>query len=76
MTKRRMPEIHSDYNNRDHKDTNEGKINSRICKAYPGKKYQLDKIQPVQMGIFTQFEDSDKRAKCYKHKKTLKSFWV
>lgn len=76
MNKRKMPEIHSDYNNRDHKDTNEGKINSRICKAYSGKKYQLDKIQLVQMGIFIQFEDSDKRAKYYKYKKTSKSFWV
>ena len=41
MTKQRMPKICWDYNSRDHKNANEGKINrSRICKAYPEKKYK------------------------------------
>lgn len=74
MTKQRMPKISSGYGSRDRKNTNEGKINrSRIYKAYPEKKYQLDKIQLIQMGIFTHFESSDKRAKCHKYEKTLKS---
>jgi len=72
-----MPEICLDYDSRDHKNTNEGKNNrSRICKAYPAKKYKLDKIQLIQMGMFTEFESSDKRAKCHKYEKTLKSSQV
>lgn len=74
MTKQRMPKIYSDYDSRDHKNTNIGKINrSRICKAYPEKKHQLDKIQLIQMGLFIHFESSDKRAKCHKYEKILKS---
>lgn len=52
------------------------KSTAEFVKHTQERNNQLGKIQPVQMGIFTQFEDSDERAKCYKYKKTLKSFWV
>lgn len=73
MTKQNVPEIHLGYGRKDHKNTNESKINRRrICKPYSEKKCLLDKIWSVQACMFTHFKRSDKRVKCQKCKKTFK----